>query len=318
MNAFFNSIINKIDYFISNHYISLFKEKNSLIAYLVHGLFRDADEFKVQNIHSQQCITIDLLRQFIEYHLENGFIFISPNDILNGLSSVNKYVLLTYDDGYYNNVLSLPIMHEYKIPSVFFISTGYVESEQCFWWDIIYRERVKRNIQIATIRQEIVMLMAKKNKEITQYIIDTFGDKAFKPGSDVDRPFKPQELKAFAEDPYVTLGNHTVNHSILTNCTSSEIREEIAKAQKYLLQLTDIEPLIISYPNGNFSSEVINIVQEEGLKLGITTIPRKNYLPILVDGEKPLLMNRFTLSGQRGIKEQCDYFRTDFRVRYSG
>ena len=41
--------------------------------------------------------------------------------------------MLTFDDGYYNNHLALPVLEEFDVPALFFISTNHVKQQKCFW-----------------------------------------------------------------------------------------------------------------------------------------------------------------------------------------
>jgi peptidoglycan/xylan/chitin deacetylase (PgdA/CDA1 family) len=260
-------------------------------------------------------ITTDIFRQFIEYYLKHDYLFISPDDIMKGLRTDKKYVLITFDDGYFSNQLSLPILNEYKVPATYFISANHIVSNKNFWWDVVYRERMKRNSSAEQIFNESRELKLKKNQEIEQYIIDNFGEKALHPISDIDRPFTPAELLAFSRDPLVSFGNHTTNHAILTNYSYSEIKSEISVAQDEIFKLTGVNPVTISYPNGNFSQEVISVAKEMGFKLGITINPGKNYLPISFEGNNPFILNRFTLWGNKNIEKQCNSFRNDIHLR---
>lgn len=315
MSFSLNSIADRFDQFVSSYYLLFTRERNALITYLVHGLFKDRSQINLNHVRPQQGITIDIFRQFIEYHLRNGYCFISPEDILNGLSADKKYVLLTFDDGYFNNILSLELLHEYNIPAVFFISTGFIERNHCFWWDAIYRERLRRNSSSQAIRDEISQLKKVKYEVIEHYILDNFGEKALEPLSDIDRPFTPAELRSFAMDPLVHLGNHTANHAILTNYSPQEIRAEIIQGQSSINKIAGITPVIISYPNGNYNEEALSASIDTGLKLGITTYPRKNYLPMNLNGFNPFLIGRFTFSGNKDLRKQCDYYRSDFKIR---
>jgi peptidoglycan/xylan/chitin deacetylase (PgdA/CDA1 family) len=285
-----------------------------LITFCFHGLFKDKSEIELNYSDPQQKITIDIFRQFMEYYLEHDYIFISPQDILDGIRPERKYILLTFDDGYYNNHLSLQILNEFRVPATFFISSNHIANNKCFWWDVLYRERLKRNSPIEQYSKEVSILKLRKNNEIEQYIIDNFGKKAFNPIGDIDRPFTPTELKVFASDPLVFLGNHTANHAILTNYSPFEIRSEIELAQTAICNFTGITPIIISYPNGNFSKDVLTISKEIGLKLGITTIQKKNYLPLNLEGINPFLLNRFFFWGDRDIKKQCNFYRSDIQL----
>lgn len=309
------SIINTVDELVSQTYISLFKERPALLTFLFHGLFNDRKEIALNLVHPQQEVTTDIFRQFIEYYLEHNYLFISPQDIVNGLRPNRNYVLITFDDGYYSNHLALPVLKEYQVPATFFISTNHIIENKCFWWDIIYRERLGRGTPAEKVNNEIMMLKQKKNDEIEQYITATFGRQALEPVGDIDRPFTPSELNAFSKESLVVLGNHTHNHAILTNYSSSEIRSEILAAQETLFNLTGIQPVMISYPNGNYSDEVLAISQEIGFKLGITVNQRKNHLPIELQGVGRLLLNRYVVWGNRDIRQQCARFRSDIQLK---
>ncbi len=312
-NAIYSSI-KTIDHSISRTYVSLFKERNSLITFLIHGLFNDSDEIALNHVDPQQAITTNDFRQFIEYYLEHDYKFISPENILRGLDNDKKYVMITFDDGYYNNQLALPILQEYRVPAVFFISSDHIIQNKCFWWDVVYREGLKAGRGIGKVQDEIVMLKKQKTSFAEQYIVKNFGEKALCPISNIDRPFTPSELNEFSKEEFVFLGNHTSNHAILTNYSPAEIRSEILGAQKSIFSITGTEPIIISYPNGNVSSDVIPILNEGGIKLGITTVELKNYLPIDLKRNDAFLLNRFILWGNMNMDSQCTSFRSDMQL----
>lgn len=50
-----------------------------------------------------------------------------------------REVLITFDDGYADNhELAAPILAEYGLPAIFFLTAGYIGTGKSFWWD---RER---------------------------------------------------------------------------------------------------------------------------------------------------------------------------------
>lgn len=289
-------------------------KKKSLITILFHGLFKNKKEIEKNNVHPQQAITVDIFRQFVEYFLDHKYFFISPQDILQGLTTDKNYVLITFDDGYYNNHLSLSILKEYQIPAIFFISTDHVTQNKCFWWDVIFRERLKIGSAVEKIEKEIQLQLHKKNTEIEEYIKKNINSYALNPLSDIDRPFTTSELRQFAKEKVVFLGNHTCGHAILTNYSPSEIRSEIYGAQKTLSKITGKTPMMIAYPNGNYSENVLFISKECGLKQGITLNRGKNYLPIETNDYKSFLLNRYILWGDSDISKQCDLFRSDIQM----
>lgn len=305
------SLVKLPDIIISELYLRLFQEKNSLIIFTLHGLFYSKKESNQNLVYPQTWITKDQFHQFVEYYLKHNYTFVSPNDILHGLDNDKKYIMITFDDGYYNNNLALPILKKYQIPALFFISTNHIKKNKCFWWDILYRERIKSGISKKEIVHENRQLKSKTPEEIEKYLIEKFGEEAFKPKSDIDRPFTPSELRDLSKEKNIFLGNHTSDHAILTNYSSNDIRSQINDAQEFIYNITGITPIAISYPNGNYSDKIIKISKETGIKLGITTEPRKNKLPIGYQINNCMNLGRFDLSGSDNIINQCKLFRSD-------
>jgi len=299
------------DIMFSKIYLRLHQEKNSLITFVFHGLFRSEKEITLNFVDPQTWLTIEHFHQFVEYYSDHGYKFVSPDDVLNGLNKDKKYIMITFDDGYYNNKYALPILKKYQIPAVFFPSANHIKNNKCFWWDVLYRERIKSGTSVGDRLSERNHLKSKTSEEIEQYLIETFGKKAFKPMSDIDRPFTTSELKDFSKEKYVFLGNHTNNHAILTNYSSNGIKSQIIDAQNAIHDITGITPTIISYPNGSYSDEIIKISKEIGIKLGLTADYRKNYLPIDYQVTNCMCLGRFDLSGSNNIIKQCELFRSD-------
>jgi peptidoglycan/xylan/chitin deacetylase (PgdA/CDA1 family) len=73
--------------------------------------------------------------------------FLSQNYSLSeGLGSVNQsssdqpVVLITFDDGYLDNLINArPILEEFGAPATFFIATQYLEGSREYWWDELER-----------------------------------------------------------------------------------------------------------------------------------------------------------------------------------
>lgn len=310
------SVINTVDQIFSPVFLKFFKEKNSLIVLLFHVLFRNEEEISLNVLDPQQRITIPHFRQVIEYFLDQGYTFISPNDILNGLDNDKKYVLITFDDGYFNNQLTLPILNEYEIPALFFISVNHVKYNKAFWWDIIYRERKKQSMSAKGIRQEQLRLMNLTNEEIEKYVKNIFGEKAFEPIGDIDRPFTLQELEKFSNEKHVFLANHTCDHANLSFYSPDGIKSQILGAQNTIYDITGTKPIAISYPCAKYSNEVIRISKEIGLKLIFTGGFKKNYLPLHFQNDGTIRLFRVSLEGNNKLIKQCEVFRSDINLMF--
>ncbi|MFZ1682757.1 MAG: glycosyltransferase [Candidatus Zixiibacteriota bacterium] len=295
----------------SGLYLKVFEERNALVSFLLHGLFNSVEERENAPVDPMGGLTTQDFRDFIEYFLDHNYTFVSPEQILAGLEPGAKYALLTFDDGYFNNSLAVPVLREFKVPAVFFISTRHVLESKSFWWDVLYRERLKAGATRDAIVAEGRILKSMTTDEVETYLIAKFGSKSFDPVTDVDRPFTPDELRAFASEPYVHIGNHTHNHAILTNYSPDGMRREMTDAQNALAQMIGKAPNFVSYPNGNYSDDVIRVAQEVGFSLGVTVDRRKNYLPVTLTGDAPFRLGRFMPIASRNLIEQYSWFRSD-------
>jgi peptidoglycan/xylan/chitin deacetylase (PgdA/CDA1 family) len=307
--------IKKLDQIISIKSLKIFSEKKSLISILFHGLFNDESQINLNHVDPQQLITLNKFKKVIEFFVKLDYKFVTPQEIYNGLNPNENHVFLTFDDGYFSNSLALPILKFFNVPATFFISSNHILNNKCFWWDIIYRERIKQGYSVKSISKEIRIQKTKKNKKIDEYIINEFGENAFNPISDIDRPFTPEELKIFSREKLVHIGNHCIDHEILTNYSFSEVKVIIENSQKALKSLTGKHPMIISYPNGNYSNDVILASEQNKLlKLGITTVEKKNYFPLFAKNKDKFLLKRFLIWGNKDIKLQTELMRSDIHL----
>lgn len=67
--------------------------------------------------------------------LRTEFDFISLTDLER--QNINKpSIMVTFDDGYLDNLAEAkPILDKHGIPAIVFITTGYIDSKQEYWWD---------------------------------------------------------------------------------------------------------------------------------------------------------------------------------------
>ncbi|NML67710.1 polysaccharide deacetylase family protein [Hymenobacter sp. RP-2-7] len=282
---------------------------------MFHVLFEDEAAMLRHEVDPQQRITVELFAQFVADFLAHGYVFVTPADVLRGLDPAGRYALITFDDGYYNNRLALPVLRRYGVPATFFISSDHVLSGHAFWWDVVYRGRRAQPLAPAAQAAEYALLQRLHHLDIAEYLRAQFGPAALLPVGDLDRPFTPAELAAFAAEPEVVLGNHTAHHAVLTHYASADANQELAACQHYLAHLTGEIPCAVAYPNGNVSAVVRAAAATAGLELGTTVAAGKNYLPFAQHGVDMLLLNRFLLWGNRDVARQCALFRTDFQPK---
>lgn len=315
-------LVRLADATVARAYLALCRERNALSGFLFHSLFLDEAEIDRDLVDPLQRTTVAQFRQIVAYYLEHGYRFVGPADLLGGLDPAGKYAALTFDDGYYNNRRAVPVLEEFRVPAFFFISTDNVARNKCFWWDVLWRERRAAGVRPRHILAECRVLKELPTEAIEARLTGLFGPDAFRPRGEIDRPFTPDELRAFAACEYVHLGNHTANHAILTNYSPADARGQVARAQDALREMTGATPAAIAYPNGGHTPEIVRACGDLGLTIGFTTRPRKNPLPIAPGPAGLLQLARFCPDSEWPVLTQCRTFRSDllvyaaFRDRY--
>lgn len=272
-------IIEKLGLLINPIILNFTNENDHLLIFYFHGLYESDEQKNLNHIDPQNNLTVHQFINFIEYFLHHKYTFIRPEDLLKDLPQ-KPYIIITFDDGYFNNTLAIQILNKYKIPATFFIAARNILENKSYWWDVIYKFRTKESVVLETIRKEQEHLKSFKFSYIENYIEQNFGPKSSEPWSDIDRPLNVMELKNFSQNPYVTIGNHTHNHSILTNYDRQEITNELALCNDALFKITGRVPNSIAFPNGNFNDLVKELAKEGGFKYAFSTKAKLNTLPI--------------------------------------
>ncbi len=291
-------------------WLGIFPTASGLLIFVFHSLFESKQEAGQGLLDPQQAITTRMFRDFVANFQAHGYRFVSPDQIAAGLDSPGQYALITFDDGYANNLRALPALEEFDAPAVFCISANHVATGKSFWWDVLYREARKRAWPEEKLERERAALKRLRTQEAEQRIIAEFGQPPFRTASDLDRPFTPQELRDFARHPLVHIGNHTWDHAILSNYSAHEAREQIRNAQAWLGELTGRVPRMIAYPNGNVSQPTIEAARSIGIGLGMTNRSGRNAIPPALARAPSLRLGRHTLWGNRDIATQCQTARS--------
>jgi peptidoglycan/xylan/chitin deacetylase (PgdA/CDA1 family) len=319
LTAAVQRLVRTTDNAIARVCLSARPERAGLICFLFHSLFRDRRQIALDHVDPLDRTTVRDLRDLIAYYLAHGYRFITPRHLLEGpLDPAGKFALLTFDDGYFNNTLALPILEEHGVPATFFISTANVVHNKSFWWDALYRQRLAQGASPSQVHREGLAMKSLPTEQIEADLLARFGPRALEPIGDIDRPFSPTELRAFAAHPLVHLGNHTHNHAILTNYAPADARKQVAAAQDALREMTGALPCAIAYPNGAHAPQIEQTCRDLGLRLGFTIRPAKTPLPLPLDPASPqsslMRLGRFVPHSGDRIVTQCRTYRCDLQL----
>jgi hypothetical protein len=121
-------------------------EKSSLMCLLFHAVLPAQESKQSHTILPSLGLRIGQYRQIFEAFLKAGYIFVSAEMVCKGLPVNGKFIHVTFDDGYFNNVEILPLLKEYEIPAQIFVATTNVCLNRKFWWDVVYQCMYKADI----------------------------------------------------------------------------------------------------------------------------------------------------------------------------
>jgi peptidoglycan/xylan/chitin deacetylase (PgdA/CDA1 family) len=201
-------------------------------------------------------------------------------------------VVVTFDDGYANNLLeALPVLEDVGVPATFFISTGAIESGQGFWWDAIDSlllgpPRLPKPFELdlggshrswmtntseekQLLHGELVALMKKLDDGPRQDCVDQLSKWAGVQPSirSVHRPMTVEEVQTLASSPMATIGAHGVTHTALSALSRERQAEEIEGSKRKLEAWLGNTVSVYAYPYGDqiyYTGESTRLCAEAG------------------------------------------------------
>ncbi len=162
-------------------------------------------------------------------------------------------VLLTFDDGLANNYeYALPVLEEYEVPAIFFVTTQHIR-QPSDWLPATH--------QIA------------ERQWNSQGAVPTQFAHEFYDG------MSEQQLQACATHPLITIGGHTASHPFLTQCDEAKLHEELGASRHYLQQLTGQSIDTFAYPTGDYDRRVAEATRAAGYRWAFAVDPHSVGLP---------------------------------------
>ncbi|MFK7969257.1 MAG: polysaccharide deacetylase family protein [Bacteroidia bacterium] len=268
----------------------------ALRIYMFHSLFAHEQARDAGLAFPHEGITVSQFEAFIKISKEQGCHFITPGELLHAEPRQENCILITFDDGYANNLSALPILEKYEVPALFCVATDFIAEGKAFWWDVIWRKEGAGKAARALLESRKSFSPAANE----QFIMERYGNEALQPVGEVDRPLSIEELKTFASNPLVHIANHSHTHPLFTQLSQQQIEDEITASQKLLSSWIGEKPDMFAYPNGSHQDETGAALQAIGLQHAFTT-ERCCYM----SGENlPFHLGRIPLYGARDIAAQ--------------
>lgn len=212
-------------------------------------------------------------------------------------------VVVSFDDGFKNNYsVAAPILDEFQIPAVFYISSGVVNTNMMFWVDVLedcinltkkpyinvyLNEKVE--FFIDTYEQKIAALNSIKAYCKTRPYFDTrrvLEDiqvaTGITPQVDHAENYKKitwDELKVMNDNSLFVIGGHSLYHNILSQLDANMLDKEIRSSLDLLEINLQTSIYHYSYPEGqknHYNSSVINVLKKYGVVCSPSAVPGLN------------------------------------------
>jgi peptidoglycan/xylan/chitin deacetylase (PgdA/CDA1 family) len=282
-----------------DEFLSVFAPKNRpcLVVVFMHCVFESDAEALSGEMDPHEQATVGKIEQLIHYFRAHGHRFISLGEIEAGVDPGGRYAHLTFDDGFANNLGLLDLTAQEEVYATVFPSINHVRSGKSFWWNSLYRELNRRD-SLAMLPAETARLRRMTDEEIEGDLVRRFGEAALWPSGDADRPLSIAELRSLSESPWIEIGNHTMDHAVLTNYPTAGVESQIADAQAWLTKELSRTPTAIAYPNGDVNDEIAEIARGAGLGVGFTVESGLNRLPLDPTAAMKLHRTRILFDGR--------------------
>ena len=181
--------------------------------------------------------------------------------------------LITFDDGYKDNYdIAAPILKKYNVPSIFFLTTNYIDSNIWLFHDMV-RYLICKGFLIPSEAEGHLRHMntdGTMSLKFKKYIESNFP-------KDIPKRMMMnwQEVIALTGSS-IQLGSHTCNHVILSKLNFVQQDEEIKKSSQSIEDITNKKCVYFAYPNGLYNKNTLNSLKNNKFEYGFTTKPGIN------------------------------------------
>jgi peptidoglycan/xylan/chitin deacetylase (PgdA/CDA1 family) len=186
---------------------------------------------------------------------------------LEGGSIPRRSVVVTFDDGYGDNVhVAKPLLERFEIPATVFVISAYIDSDRDFWWDELAELRARASLpEVADARAARQRLRSLPNPQRLE-VLDELWERSGMARPPASLVSTGREIASLEESGLIEVGGHTATHAWLPGLTPEGQLEEIASGKRALDELLGRPTESFAYPHGEFAPVTANLVRTLGFR----------------------------------------------------
>jgi peptidoglycan/xylan/chitin deacetylase (PgdA/CDA1 family) len=238
--------------------------------------------------------SVSLFEYLLSWLQREGWSIVSLDKCLERLArndQSSRYAVLTFDDGYRDNVsVALPILEQHNAPFMMYVPTGAPTRSMQSWWlglrklflsrDKVAIDALGRQFHCSDIRSKTsalaeVIRWVHQDYRRSAMLAPTFQQNGISLAALNDAYFLDErELGILARHPLASIGGHTTSHAALATLDGPSARAELADNRAYLENLLQRSIRHVAYPYGGPRACGLreeHLANEVGFQTAVTT-----------------------------------------------
>jgi peptidoglycan/xylan/chitin deacetylase (PgdA/CDA1 family) len=184
-------------------------------------------------------------------------------------------VAITFDDDLQSHVEhALPVLREFGVPAAFFLSGRALHGLGPYWFEQL------EMILIAYGERRTATLLGRPGTDVARLVLACQRDPELRGrvrehASDLPTPVVPgpEAISALA-DAGMTIGFHTVDHSVLPILDDPALEEAVSRGRQELAAIAGAKLRYFAYPHGKTDERSAAAVRRAGFEAAFTGTPR--------------------------------------------
>ncbi len=206
-------------------------------------------------------------------------------------------LVLTFDDGYADNLDAAKVLNNYGLTGLFYITAGCIESDEPFWVAEVRHliENTKKNemtlplpegeccmaLSSTSEREQAIKKMTRLLKSVPMEVRENIR-KSFRLKLNDGPPFPKDLMLNWSQLKEMVhmgmeIGGHSMTHPNLPSATKDEVEAEVRGCKSLLEARLNTEIIHFAYPNGgalaHFDDKSKALLRETGYQSATTSLP---------------------------------------------